>query len=124
MKKFKTADTWLSTASITGFLTYAIICPDSMFIVGYFIVGGWQLISMAVHAAKGWCTPKGSKRNIYHKIVCSLVFLALIGMAIPPLLYALLYGLLFAAPFMAIYYTLICYREVYVKMKRPLAQLR
>jgi hypothetical protein len=34
------------------------------------------------------------------------------------------FKIIFAAPFMAIGYTMMCYKEVYVKMQRPLALLK
>jgi hypothetical protein len=47
-----------------------------------------------------------------------------VGGLLYPLLWIVMITLLFAAPFMAIYYTWLCYDEVYVKMQRPLAALK
>ncbi|MEP7255608.1 MAG: hypothetical protein ABI666_07510 [Ferruginibacter sp.] len=115
MKKFKTIDMWISIALITGFGIASIINHDYTFIIGYFAVGGWQVISMIVHAVDKWFTEKRGARYIYHWIT----FISVITMPIGSF-----WILLFTAPFMAVYYTWLCYNEVYVKMQRPLAQLK
>ena len=124
MKKFKQMDCWISILLIIGFTLAGIINQDVTFLVGYFVVGGWQVISMIIHTMNKWFTEKGGRRYIYHWIVLCLILLALAGLAVTEILVLLAYPMLFAAPFMAIYYTLICYDEVYVKMKRPLTFLK
>ncbi|MEP7164687.1 MAG: hypothetical protein ABI741_08335 [Ferruginibacter sp.] len=124
MKKVKQADLGISIALIFFFIILSFINEDTTFIIGYFVVGGWQLISMIVHAVKGWFTEKGGRRYIYHWVVLCILLTALLGLAIPEFLVLLAYPMLFAAPFMAIYYSWICYNEVYVKMQRPLTLLK
>ncbi len=124
MKKIKQTDLVISIVLIVIFLILSFINQDMTFIVGYFVVGGWQVISMIVHAICSWFTRKGGRRNIYHWVVFCLVSIALLGLAAPVLLAILAYPMLFAAPFMAIYYTWICFDEVYVKMKRPITLLK
>jgi hypothetical protein len=124
MKKFKTYDMWISILLINGCLIYSLINLDYTFLIGYCVVGGWQLISMIIHTANGWFTEKGSKRMIYHEIVLTVLLLALLGIWVAPLLYFVLLILLFAAPCMAVFYTMMCYKEITVKMQRPLALLK
>ena len=124
MKKFKTMDIWVSIGLMIVFTVYSLIRLDYTFLYGYFTVGAWQLISMIIHTWKGWFTNKGGRRIFYHGIVAGLLILALLGVAVYPILYLEMIVLLFAAPFMAIYYTRLCYHEVYVKMQRPLALLK
>ena len=116
MKKLKQIDCWISIALIIVFLILSLINHDYTFIIGYFIVGGWQVISMIVHAYAGWFNQKNGVRRVYH-------WITLISLVTMPI--GSFYILFFIAPFMAIYYTWICYEEVYVKMQqRPLAQLK
>lgn len=124
MKKFKIIDTWISIILITGFLLTSLIKRDQTFIYGYFVVGAWQIISMIIHGINGWFTNKGGKRYTYHFIVITLICFSLIGLLFYPFLMLVLVVLIFAAPFMAVAYTMMCYKEVYVKMQRPLALLK
>ena len=124
MKKFKQIDVWVSMSLILAFAIVSIIRFDLTFITGYFVVGGWQLISMLVHAINGWFCESGTARLRYHWTITITIMLILLGLAIYPLLFFILLALLFIAPFMAIGYTRICYHEVYVKMQRPMAVLK
>jgi hypothetical protein len=120
MKKFKIIDLGISTGLILFFTIYVLvkakgeIFGDRIF-TAYFIIGGWQVISMLVHAVTKTFTYKWGIRLIYHWIT----FVALI--AIPA---GSFWILLFTAPFMALFYTWLCYDEIVNKMKRPLAQLK
>ena len=124
MRKFKTIDCWLSLALIITAVVYSITRLDETFFYGYFLVGGWQCVSMIVHTWNGWFTNKGGARMNYHLAVVAILAVALAGTLFNPLLYIVLLVLLFAAPFMALYYTRLCYIEVHVKMQRPLALLK
>ncbi|MDN3657714.1 hypothetical protein QWZ08_18825 [Ferruginibacter paludis] len=88
---------------------------DLNFLTGYFVVGGWQVISMIVHALNHWFTYNKGKRYAYHWIT----FISIVTMPLGSVVI-----LVFTAPFMAIWYTWICYEEVYIKMQRPLALLK
>jgi small-conductance mechanosensitive channel len=88
------------------------------------VVGGWQVISMVIHSIKGWFTEKGGVRYGYQFAVAVIFALTLLGVIINPILFCVMVVMLFAAPFMAIFYAAICYKEVYVKMQRPLALLK
>lgn len=124
MKKFKLYDTWISILLIIGFTIFSLVKLDYTFLIGYCVIGGWQIISMIVHGINGWFAQKGSARYRYHCVVAIIIIAALLGILFNSLLMFVLYILLFAAPFMAIYYTWLCYNEVYVKMQRPLAILK
>lgn len=124
MKKFKLIDCWISLVLIIIALVYSLIRLDDTFFYGYFLVGGWQCVSMIIHTWNGWFTNKGGARLNYHRVVAVIIALAILGMLYYPVLYIELFALLFAAPFMALYYTRLCYIEVYVKMQRPLALLK
>ncbi len=119
MKKFKQIDLTISCLLITGFIIAGLINRDTTFIIGYFVVGAWQVISMIVHAINKWFTERGSARFYYHWIVLSIFILTGLSFLVQTITIFIMYGMLFAAPFMALYYTWLCYREVYVKMQRP-----
>ena len=124
MKKFKKIDCYISVLLMAGFTVMSFVNMDSTFITGYFVVGGWQVISMVVHAAFGWFTTPYTRRYVYQYIVLGIILLALSGLVFEFLLILLAFPLLFAAPFMAIYYTWICNYELNTIIKRPLAYLK
>jgi len=124
MKKFKIIDTWISIGLIVAGIIISLAKMDYSFLIAYCVVGGWQMISMLVHAIKGWFTHLKTARYNYHALVTTITAISLLGLWLIPVLYVLMAILLFAAPFMAIYYTWLCYEEVYVKMQRPLAALK
>ena len=53
MKKFKQTDYVISLLLILTFVVMSFINQDITWIVGYFVVGGWQVISMIIHAFFG-----------------------------------------------------------------------
>ncbi len=121
MKTFKIIDVWTSIGLICSF-TFLVIYVgkgfsggNNLLFTGYFIVGGWQVISMLVHAISGCFTNKSGARYLYH-------WITLISLATIPV--GSFWILLFTAPFMAFFYTWLCYREVYIKMTRPLDILK
>ncbi|HMO62095.1 MAG TPA: hypothetical protein PKC39_07590 [Ferruginibacter sp.] len=115
MKKFKIIDYWMSIALIIVCTVAAVIARDIEYVIlAYLVVGGWQVISMLVHVCTGSFS-RHTLRNIYHIIT----LLALV--TIPAGSFWLL---IFAAPFMAIFYTWLCWYEVQVKMQRPMQLLK
>lgn len=124
MKKFKQIDFIISMTLMTSFVLLAFIRRDGSIMLGYFVVGGWQVASMIVHEINKWFVPAGGRRRVYHYVVLGVIIAALLGAMLPALLMLVAYLMLFAAPFMAIFYTYLCYNETYVKLKRPLAALK
>ena len=115
MKKFKIIDTWISIILITGFAIATIFNRDYTFLLGYFVVGGWQVVSIVVHVYYHSFTQKKSTRRNYHWIT----LISLITMPVGSF-----WILLFAAPFMAVFYTCLCFDEVRKMNQRPLALLK
>ena len=118
MKTFKIIDVWTSIGLIISFTTLILLdgnrsILNSKLFDGYFVVGGWQVISMLVHTFTRTFTY--GARLVYH-------WITLISVVTMPA--GSFWILLFTAPFMAVFYTWICYREVYIKMKRPLDILK
>ena len=56
MKKFKQVDYYINIALILAFSIVSLINMDGTFIIGYLVVGGWQVISMIVHSYHHWFT--------------------------------------------------------------------
>jgi len=120
MKKFKKIDLGISTILIIYFIVFNVITvPDSLIdehiLIGYFVVGGWQVVSMLVHALTRTFAHKRGKRYIYHWVT----FIALATMPAGSF-----WILAFTAPFMAIFYTWLCFDEVRKMNQRPLAILK
>ncbi len=115
MKKFKEIDAWVSIILITGFAIATLFKRDNTFLLGYFVVGGWQVISMLVHVYYHSFTQKKSIRRNYHWIT----LISLITIPVGSFLI-----LLFTAPLMAIFYTWLCYDEVRKMSQRPLELLK
>jgi hypothetical protein len=133
MKTYKQIDFWGSVILINGFIIASFIRMDATFIIGYFVVGAWQLVSIIVHGVKQWFTRKGNSRLIYQHLIivlaCALTGAFVIFLAAHEVggifLMVILFALLITAPFLAISYTVICYNELFVAIpKRELAHLK
>lgn len=131
MKKFKIVDFWISVVLIIGFVLLGFITMNEKFMYGYFVVGGWQIVSMVTHSVHKCFTENKGRRTYYHKLVLLLAIVTALlialaqlaeGFFIPAL--AMLYVLLFASPILAIFYAYMCYEETYIKMKRPMELLK
>jgi hypothetical protein len=121
MKKFKVFDVWVSIILIASFTILIIIDAyhnddwRELVLTSYFVVGGWHVISMLVHTVCNWFIKTSTTRVLYQ--ILSFVLLVTIPCGS-------VWILAVAAPFMAIFYTILCYRETYIKMKRPLDDLK
>jgi hypothetical protein len=129
MKTFKQIDIAISIALIIGFFIAAVIRQDETFIIGYFVTGGWQVISMIVHAAEGTFAGKGTMRYNYHWAVAGIISIALCAWAtqIQPLLviaFVMIAILVFIAPLMAICYSWLCWNEFSALRKREFIHLK
>jgi len=123
MKKIKMYDLFISLSLILVSVVAGIAWGMKIALYGYYLTGGWQLASMLFHTHYNCFTKKGSVRYYYHwlaAVCCCCLVLAGILTAFRFTCFLLL----LSAPFMAFYYTYICYQEVFVKMQRPLALLK
>ncbi len=107
MRIFKITDVLISSILVIVFFIEYIMypSPEKLF-SAYFITGGWQTISMVIHAMKRWCTRKGGARYIYNWITFTSIITMPIGS---------FWILFLTAPFMALFYTCLCYYEVLKK---------
>ncbi|MGB4935385.1 MAG: hypothetical protein WBO30_00105 [Ferruginibacter sp.] len=120
MKKFKKTDVVVSTVLILFFLTACLVNYDrsgyfELLLTGYFVVGGWQVISMLVHIAYRKSLPMSATRIMYQVI-------SLIALVTMPL--GSFWLLAVASPFMAVFYAGLCFKEVREMNTRPLAILK
>lgn len=120
MKLFKQIDLFISISLIIVFTILVLQTEHfglvynnfNLLITGYFVVGGWQVISMLVHVFARKFVQKSKIRVIYHGIVLIVITLGLSIFIIPEFGLLILFLLLYTAPFMAVFYTFICYYEL------------
>lgn len=123
MKQFKIIDFWISVGLIFSFTIIVFLEAKKLsflndsFLLGYFVVGTWQVISIIIHLVHKNKILISSLRKIYSLVT----LICLITMPMGFLMFAILFYL---APFMAIFYTCICGIELFSKAKRPLDQLK
>ncbi len=123
MKQFQIIDFWISVGLIFSFTIIVFLeakklsfLNDSL-LLGYFVVGTWQVISIIIHLVHKNKILISSLRKIYSLVT----LICLITMPMGFLMFAILFYL---APFMAIFYTCICGIELFSKAKRSLDQLK
>ncbi len=121
MKTYKLIDFITGTVLVIFFTVAGILYNDDRFIYGYFITGGWQLISMFIHLALRDHYIRTSGRKIYEKI---LFWLLITGILTIPLFILYLYLLLFISPFLAVYYQLMSYDEYKLMARRAFIHLK
>ena len=117
MKLFKQIEFYSSVLLIAAFaISWLITREDELILTGYFVVGGLHVIGMITHVMKHWFTNSRSLRLYYHWLVVILLLLVPVGIG--------LFILLFAAPFMAVLYTWICWRELRALELKELVHLK
>lgn len=124
MKKFKRADYIISTVLIIGFIACYYLKTEKTYFTGCLVVGGWQILSMIVHAINRCFINKNGLRFIYQYVVLILIVTVIVSVLFLDSGITILNFLYYTAPAMAIFYTWLCYHEVTVKMRRPLALLK
>ena len=113
MKGIKKADCIIQGLLIVTGLILALtaehVMDDEQFFVAYFIVGGWQVLSVIVHFF--YKAPYSTWRRKIYLIALGIVLL-ITGLSIPAggIIFVLV-GLLFVSPVMAVYYLITCIKE-------------
>ena len=124
MKKFKIADYIICTVLIIGFIAYYFFKIEKIYFTGCLVVGAWQILSMIVHAVNKCFINKNGPRFIYHCVILILIATLIVSVLFLDSGTTILNFLYYTAPTMAIFYTWLCYHEVTLKMRRPLALLK
>lgn len=118
MKLFKQIEFYSSVLLIAAFaISLLIIQEGNLLFTAYFVVGALHVIGMITHALKHWFTNNRSPRLYYHWLVVILLVLVPVGGLG-------LFILLYAAPFMAVTYTIICWRELRALELKELVHLK
>jgi hypothetical protein len=113
MKGIKKADYIIQIVLIIAGLVLGLtakrVLDDEQFFIGYFTVGGWQVLSAIAHFF--YKAPYNTRMRKIYLIALGIVLL-IMGISIPTdgIIVALV-GLLFFSPVMAIYYLITCIRE-------------
>lgn len=103
---------------------------DLDFIYGYFIVGGWQVISMIIHQIVFQHMPTLKDRTRYQRlivilliiaVICFIEYISKIGGAFT---FIYLFFLLFGSPVIAIWYMLMSYKELKIWTDRDAIHLK
>jgi hypothetical protein len=123
MKTIKKIDFWLQVLLIVGFSIGIIIEQRGMYFTALLVIGIWQISSMIGHSLKSCFTANKTKRWFYNRITLLTLVVMAMGLVTPPFAYVY-FVLLYIAPAMALYYTFICGRELYLMQRRPLAMLK
>lgn len=117
MKLFKQIEFYSSVALITGFFITWLVTKDNGFLLpAYFTVGALQLVGMLIHAFNKWFTSRSSMRLYYHWLITILIMLVPFGFG--------LFILLYAAPALAVAYTVICKLEINALQLKELVHLK
>jgi hypothetical protein len=125
MKTFKRLDFRIQVTLISLSLAYGILFRNELFLYGYYITGGWQLLSCLVHFVFKQAYYSTAGRIAYLKCIMMLIALGLLlGIAYSPAL--IIYGFIMLAvpPFLAYWYADICRRETEMLEYRSLVQLK
>ena len=105
MKLFKQFEFYSSVILIvTFFISWLITREAGLLFTAYFVVGALHVTGLITHALAHWFTNSNSLRLYYHWLVVILLLFIPLGIG--------LWILLYAAPFMAIAYAWICWREL------------
>lgn len=114
MKSFKTFDFIIQAILITAALLWHLsgnrrMFDDDSFFTSYFLVGGWQVLSVIIHFF--YAAPYSKRpRKIYLVALAAVILIALFSLPFDGILQVLL-GLLFVSPVMALYYLWVCIWE-------------
>lgn len=109
---FKKADIIIQSAALL--ITGAICFFDMELAMMIFFlgIGGWQLLSMAVHLTQRW-NQHSNARKVYQYLLLAIVCIFLISLLSADMMIWVLYILLYMAPFLALFYLLVCYLEIF-----------
>ncbi|HMR91018.1 MAG TPA: hypothetical protein PKC69_01835 [Chitinophagaceae bacterium] len=108
MKSFKLFDLWIQATITALTVVYILTTSVENFILLYFFIGGWQVISTLVHLAHKGRYTAAKDRKYYQNALFVTVILAVVSL---PFWIFFGFALLFVSPFMAVWYWSICYHE-------------
>ncbi|TDH23004.1 hypothetical protein EXU57_18245 [Segetibacter sp. 3557_3] len=116
MKRIKQIDWWVQVGMLTAIWIIFIFHPD-LLLTGYTVLAGWQVSGMIYHEVKGCYTGKSMPRFYYHRTALILLIVSMFLLPSQPHFTSVL---LIVVPVLSLFYTVICYKETYRYMIRPL----
>jgi hypothetical protein len=112
MKTIKIIDWVVQAVLIVGGFVYGLIIQDFSFVIGYFIVGGWQVLSFVLHCfMTNQHALKSGFRKAYGITLLILLSLCAVSLVTNDPFFLLFIFLLFFSPLMAIGYCYLCFVE-------------
>jgi len=128
MKPYKLIDFIIGILLIIICTFSAFVLKEAYFFYGYFVVGGWQLLSMLIHMANNDKYIRSSNRKIYEKMILWILIIGVLSLLLTllemPILIFYLYAMLIFSPVLAIYYQVVCYIEYRLLIKRAFIHLK
>jgi uncharacterized membrane protein YesL len=112
MLAFKRVDCVVQGITILAGLVMALTAPDMLsegFMGAYFLVGGWQLLSVIVHFF--YKAPYETKMRKIYLVALLLVIVVLLLCLPSDAIISGLFALLVVSPFMAVFYLAACIKE-------------
>lgn len=123
MRTIKLYDAWIQAIMIIVFFILGVINTSNSILVGYFVVGSYQVINAITHTLFDFKSTS-KYRHYYNLTLVYLSIVVAIAFLVPSILFIIAYLMLFISPFLAIAYNAICFYEVKKMYERPLAQLK
>jgi hypothetical protein len=112
MLLYKKIDTYAQIILIITGLIFGLVTRDVTFITGYFVVGGWQVLSAFIHLFGFKKLPVLKGRKLYLYTLLLLTITGLLSIIFVDFVIIFLLGLLIVSPFLAVWYAAICYGEM------------
>jgi hypothetical protein len=123
MKTIKLYDAWIQSILISVFIILSLVNRGNSFLIGYFVVGAYQVVNTIIHVLYNFKSI-GKYRRYYNLTLIYIAFVIGIAFLFPYILFIVAYLMLFVSPFLAVAYNAICFYEVKRLYERPLAQLK
>lgn len=123
MKLLKQVDLFIQLLLMVTLIVFIVASEEGFklnVLAALFVIGVYQLISMLAHEVSRYFIKRGSVRRMYHNISYIIAALSLFYNQLPGVIYLIVS----ITPFMAFFYTWLCYKETYVYLKRPLSILK
>jgi len=134
MKIFRITDLVIQVILIASSIGYGIkeiFSSGDHFVIFYFIVGAWQIISMLIYYFFAAPTIYYEERSCYAKLsLYTLLFGLLLGAmcflfsSLIALLLVYSFALLWLTPVLALYYLSVCWKEYSLLSKKELIHLK
>ena len=97
---------------------------EPAWLIGYFVIGGWQLLSVMVHWAWSSHWPLRTDRSLYAWVLILLLLAGLISLIVTPGIFIYLGLPMVAGPLLAVWYFKISFRELSSWQLRTLIRWR